>query len=384
MTEKLYYVDSHIKEFYACVTSVKRNEENNLYEVILDKTAFFPEGGGQTSDKGFIGTARVIDVQEIDGEIIHYTDTELCEKSEYFSKLDYEERFYKMQNHTGEHIISGIINRRFGFDNTGFHMGHDGVYVDYNGYLTAEELAEVEAEANIAVWENVKIITEFPDKNILPTLTYRSKLDLTENVRLVTIEGYDVCACCAPHVKLSGEVGIIKILESVKNKGGTRLRMLCGNDALADYNKRFSLMSRCANRLSIKQEDLDKAITKLEDEISSLKDKIYHMREELIEHRIENIGATEGNLCFFEDGLANNDMRKIMNRALPLCGGICAVFNGNDDIGYTYVAASKRVNLRETLEEMKIKLMARGGGAPELIQGSVAAKRADIEAFFEA
>ena len=231
MTVKLYDIDSHLSEFSATVLSC----ENAV--AVLDKTAFFPEGGGQTSDTGYIDGVKVNDVQIKDGVIYHYLESDIEVGKTVECKLLWDERFRKMQNHSGEHIISGIVHSLYGFDNVGFHLSKAEMTMDFDGVLTREDLLKIEKLANAAVWQNVKFNCYYPES--LENLEYRSKLDLTEDVRIVEIEGYDRCACCAPHVNTSAEIGVIKILDFCKLRGGVRLFVKCGSDALDDYNCRY-------------------------------------------------------------------------------------------------------------------------------------------------
>ncbi len=379
-TVKLYETDSHLSEFFASVISCEKNGEK--YRVVLDKTAFFPEGGGQEADTGFIGDSAVFDVQISSGIITHITDKPLVEGQSYNCKLDFEKRFRRMQNHSGEHIVSGIIHRNFGFDNVGFHMGHEDVTLDVNGILSEDDIREIEILANKVVAENVRINCEYPDPEILKNLEYRSKLDLTENIRIVTIEGYDACACCAPHVGRTGEIGIIKLLDHERNKGGTRIHILCGFDALSDYDARYHMIAEAAKLLSIKQDKLGEALKRLEAEISDLKHKNYELRNALYEYKISEIKATDGNICIFEEDTSKSDMRRLMNICISRCQGICAVFCGDDTKGYTFVASSKNADLCALASDMREKLSAKGGGSAEMIQGSVKSTKEEIKKYF--
>ena len=219
MTEKLYYVDAYIKDFSAKVIDVVTDSRG--IALVLDRTAFFPEEGGQSADTGYISDSSVLDVKERDGVIYHYVDKTLDVGTEAVCHINFDERFEKMQCHTAEHIISGAIHRLFGLDNVGFHLGKEEVTMDVNGYVTREQLDEVEMIVNRAVFDNVAVKTYFPSSRELTSLSYRSKLDLTENVRIVEVEGYDLCACCAPHVSRTGEIGLVKILDFEKHRGGT-------------------------------------------------------------------------------------------------------------------------------------------------------------------
>ena len=233
MTEKLFYQDSHRSTFTAIVQEVRPS--GNGYEIILDRTAFFPEGGGQSSDTGSLGGVSVSDVQEIDGKIIHYTDGPLVEGTEVEGCIDWTERFSKMQQHTGEHIVSGLIHKIYGYHNVGFHLGTDSVTLDFNGVVPKEKLHEIEQLANEAVAKNLPVQVLYPTDEELSKISYRSKIEIEGQVRIVVIDGYDVCACCAPHVKQTGEIGLIKLVGMQNYKGGVRISMLCGFRALEDY-----------------------------------------------------------------------------------------------------------------------------------------------------
>ena len=248
MTEKLFYRDSMIKNFQAEVLScIPLSEENDIntginYEVVLDRTAFFPEGGGQYADTGVLRLPdteiRVLDVRERQGVVFHCTDRPAQPKTAVTGVLDFEERFSKMQQHTGEHIVSGIVNRHFGYRNVGFHLGNEAVTMDYDGPLSKEKLRMIEREANQAVAEDIPIEVLYPTQTELDTITYRSKIEIEGQVRIVRIPGYDTCACCAPNVRTTGAIGIIKLTGAIHYKGGMRVNMLCGFRALKDYNRK--------------------------------------------------------------------------------------------------------------------------------------------------
>ena len=280
ITEKLYENNGMMKEFTANVLSAVPSDGG--YGVVLDRTAFFPEGGGQTADTGHIGAAAVRDVQIVDGEIVHFTDSDPG-SGEVLCRLDFEERFRKMQNHTGEHLVSGIVHSQFGYDNVGFHLGTDGVTVDFSGVLTESELEFVEYIANRVVGENVPVTVSYPTPEECAAMEYRSKLELTEGVRIVTIEGWDVCACCAPHVSQTGAVGGIKILSCENWKGGVRIRMLCGLDARDDYQKRLDNTVRISNMLSCKQLESADAVARLMKQSQAEREESAKLRRALLD-----------------------------------------------------------------------------------------------------
>ena len=261
MTTRLYDTDSHLREFTAAV--LRCEPAGARWRVVLDRTAFFPEGGGQPADTGALNGAAVTDVQEESGEVAHYTDAPLEPGTTAHGVIDWGKRFRRMQAHTGEHIVSGLVHTHYGYRNVGFHLGDETVTMDYDGELTWEQLMEIERLANEAVWRDVPVRIEYPAPEALVKMTYRSKLDLRENVRIVTVEGYDVCACCAPHVSRTGEVGAIKIVDSMRHRGGVRLTILCGADAQADYALRHAQVASLSHLLSVPRADVVAAAERL-------------------------------------------------------------------------------------------------------------------------
>lgn len=381
MAEKLYYIDSYIKDFVAVVKSCVYDGERWCVE--LDKTAFFPEGGGQAADSGYIGNVRVFDVQEKAGKIHHYTESEIVE-GEYSCSIDWEQRFRRMQNHSGEHIVSGLINKRFGYDNVGFHLAEDYVTLDFNGELTAEDIADIEFAANKAVWENVRIYAVFPEPEMLDSINYRSKLELTEDVRIVTVEGYDVCACCAPHVRRTGEIGIIKIIDHMKHRGGVRLTMLCGSDAYKDYARKQESAAEISALLSAKRDDIATAVKKFYNDLQNEKYQTAELKKSILKAESEKLTAIDGNYCFFYPAAFDiNSLRTLVNEAMKLCSGVAAAFSGSDETGYNYVMGSANIDLRAKSKEINAAISGRGGGSPEMIQGSAKAVRATLEDYFK-
>ena len=378
MTEKLYDKDSHLKEFSATVLSCEKLGEK--YAVKLDKTAFFPEGGGQVSDIGNIGEAAVLDVQIVGNEIIHYLSRPLNVGEEYACTLNWDRRFRNMQNHSGEHIVSGIVHRLYGLNNVGFHLGTE-MTVDFDGAISREQLLEVELLANKAVWENVPIRAYYPDEKELKALDYRSKLELTENVRIVDIEGYDLCACCAPHVKKTGEIGLIKILDSFKNKGGVRIFIKCGIDALDDYNDKYLNVQKISNLLSVKQYEAAAAVDRLSDENRQLKFEIASLKKRLIAEKAKSFVPETEKTAVFEEGLDIKELQLFADLLYKKSGGIRGVFSGQGG-NYSFAVCGEETELDLFFKEFKEKLNARGGGRNGVVQGTVAADKNEIEGFF--
>ena len=379
MTEKLYDMDSHLKAFTACVLSC--TEAGERYAVTLDRTAFFPESGGQYADTGLLGNARVLDVQEMSGELVHYTDKPLTVGETVSGELDWMQRFRRMQNHTGEHILSGFVFRKYGYHNVGFHLADGDMTVDFDGELSRAELDELETLCNLAVAENVPVICRYPAPDELKTMEYRSKLDLTENVRIVEIQGYDLCACCAPHVNRTGEVGSVKILDFMRHRGGTRIRMLCGLDAMEDSRKRYQATLEISGLLSVPQLDTPEAVRKLLENAEELKRQLAEARRTVLSMKAEALPATDGNLTIFEPELDMVSLRELVNAGMEKCGGICAAFSGAEG-DWKYIIGSRNVDLRSAAKAINGALRGRGGGKPEMIQGSCTASRQEIEAYF--
>ncbi len=381
MTIKLYDSDSYLQTFSAEVLSCA--PAGDRWRVILDQTAFFPEGGGQSPDPGTLGGAQVLDVQEEADGIAHYVDKPLNVGQTVTGEIDWPVRFRRMQNHTGEHIVSGICHRLYGYENVGFHLGEEAVTIDFSGELTWEQLMELERLANEAIWANVPVRAEYPDPAALKDMVYRSKLELTENVRIVTVEGYDVCACCAPHVHHTGEIGAIKILDSMRHRGGVRLTMICGTDTQLDYAKRTEQVKALSNLLSVPRDDVTQAVEKLKAEKEQLERTVAQRDQKLCDMRLKTLHETDGNLCIvdeFENPIA---MRELVNAGMALCGGVCAAFSGDDKNGYRYIIGSRTVDLRVEAKAINAALKGKGGGQTTMIQGSCTATKAEIEAYFQ-
>ncbi len=379
MTEKLYYADSHLKTFMARVLSCDRADRG--WAVILDRTAFFPEGGGQPADTGFLGGVRVLDVRECGEDILHYTDGPLEIGSPVFGELDWDKRFRRMQNHSGEHLVSGLVYRLYGFSNVGFHMGADCVTVDFDGELDREALDKIETLANIAVGENLPVKAYFPSPSALKRLKYRSKLELAEHVRIVKIKGYDVCACCAPHVSRTGEIGAIKLLEHERHRGGVRISMLCGLDALEDYRKRYASTAEISALLSAKHHEVAAAVRRVLDDLGALKLGLAEARKQLVLAKAALLPETDGNLCLFEPQLDTDSLRELVTLGMERCGGVCAGFTGVE-CDWKYVIGSRHADLRKAAKNINRALNGRGGGRPEMIQGAVSCSKKDIEEYF--
>ncbi len=366
-TEKLFYSDSHLFSFDAVVTDCR--ERGSGYALILDRTAFFPEGGGQRADTGYIGSERITDVQEKNGEILHYCSSPLPVGESYRCVLDAEQRYRRMQNHSGEHIVSGITHRLHGFDNVGFHMGDDCMTIDFDGELSWDEVKEIETLSNETVRADLPIVAFFPDREALASIQYRSKKELAGDVRLVTIGDVDCCACCAPHVSRTGEVGVIKILEMMRHRGGVRIELVCGMDALDDYRRKQDSVTAVSQLLSVKRNEVAPAVERIIADSGKKSERIAALSMELVRLSSEGIEATDGNIIIFNELLDEVGQRELVNRLVPRCGGIAGVFCGSDGDGYRYVIGSRSGDLRKSSKQINSLIGGRGGGTSEMIMG---------------
>lgn len=377
-TRRLFDENAYLAEFESTVLSCEKTEKG--FSVILDATAFFPEGGGQFPDMGTINGIEVLDVQEDkEGVIRHLLANEIPAGEKVAGKIDWLRRFDFMQQHSGEHIFSGIAHEKYGAANVGFHLGLYETTIDLDVPLGEEQISEIETLVNEAVYKNIPIEISYPSEEELEVLPYRSKKKLTGKIRIVTVPGYDICACCGTHVKTTGEIGIVKITAFQNYKGGTRLFMLCGKRAFMDYLSKNRDVIKVTNSLSVKPEELCMAVKRLENEITE--HKIYEsaLKKELFELKAEKLGTGE-KICVFEKNLSPDELRRY---CLTLTENfkIAGVFCGEDG-NYKYAVSSKTENCSAFAKEMNAVLNGRGGGKPELIQGGCSAKAEEIEDFF--
>ena len=380
-TQKLYYLDAHQKTFTAAVLSCVPGKHG--YDVVLDRTCFYPEGGGQPGDTGSLSGVRVTDTHKRGDEIVHFCDAPLAVGETVEGAIDYDRRFSFMQLHSGEHILSGIVHRRFGYENVGFHMGTDFVTIDFSGMLGPDDLAAVEAEANEWIWKNIPIRITWPSPDELAAIPYRSKKELTGQVRIVTIPDVDICACCGTHVSNTGEIGFVKIFSCVKFHDGVRLEILCGRRALQYMSALVEQNRRVSGLLSAKPLQTADAAARLLEAEAALKLRAAQLEEQVFAQKAQAL-AGAGNVLLFEPPMTPDSVRRLTDLVMTACGGRVAVFAGSDAEGYKYAVGEADGDLRQFVKELNAELHGRGGGKPFFAQGSVAASRAGIEAFFAA
>lgn len=379
MTEKLYEYDSYCRVFTATVLDCRSNGQG--YAVRLNRTAFFPEGGGQAADNGTLAGIAVRDVQIREDDIWHVTDAPLTEGDTVEGVLDWDTRFVRMQHHTAEHIVCSIAHRWHGYSNVGFHLGSEDVTLDLSGELTREQINAIEDEANRVVWANVAVTASVPSAEELATIRYRSKKELEGDVRLVTIEGVDCCACCAPHVSRTGEIGVIKLLDFIRYKGGVRIHLLCGSEALADYRRRYEQSAEISAILSVKQKDLTPAVCRLMAEKDALKQSLRETNRRLADAMVAAVEPTDKPVYWIGADWDMETLRHMVNGLTARCGGLCVVYSGTDG-AYTYVMGGTDA-LKSAAADMNAALTGRGGGNDLQVQGRVQATAAEIAAYWD-
>jgi alanyl-tRNA synthetase len=378
-TRKLFYEDCHLTTFTARVLTCEKTAKG--WAVTLDATAFYPEGGGQACDLGVLGGAKVLDVREQGAEIVHLCDSALEIGAEVTGTIDWNRRFDQMQQHTGEHILSGLINATFGYHNVGFHVGKEVMEVDFSGPMTLEQALALEAKANEAVWANLPIKCWVPSPEALPQVAYRTKRPLPWPVRIVEVPGYDRCACCGVHVERTGEVGIIKIVSVAKFHEGVRLGMLCGKRAYEYLGQVFEQNRMVSQAFSAKMPETGNAAQRMNEALAAEKFRAAGLEKRLFGYIAEAYRG-KGDVVHFEDGLTSAGVRELADAIAAVCTGTAAVLSGTEG-NFSVCLVNKHADIKELGSAMNKALNGRGGGKTGCFQGSLKATRSQIEAFFK-
>ena len=379
-TIRLYDQDSYATSFHAKVLSCIENkvDDSTSYAVILDQTLFFPEEGGQSPDKAILGNTDVLDVQIKDGIITHTLSAPLTVGQEIEGTIDWNHRFSNMQQHSGEHIFSGLVHNKFGFDNVGFHLSDQIVTMDFNGAISNEDIMNIEYEVNVAISKNVDITVSYPSSEELSNMEYRSKIEIDGPVRIVTITGYDACACCAPHVGKTGEIGGLKVMSVQNYKGGVRISILCGFRMLQAFREKADIINSLTNYLTTSQENLLDIVTKLKSTNQSLSSELASAKQTLFEQKLSNIPDQQIDVILFENCIDSKIARNVVNNLMKKHSGLCGIFIGDDISGYNYIIGSNTIDCKELSNSLRKKLDVKGGGNNKMIQGSVSSSKNTI------
>lgn len=410
-TQRLFYEDAYMKEFEATIEEMIFDDAG-LW-IRLNRTAFYPEGGGQPCDKGLICAKehfsdkentialQVTDVQERNGEIWHRVkvlhgpgeleiNDALCPESltakglipgaMVIGKIDENRRLDLMQQHSGEHMVSGLIHRTYGYDNVGFHLSMDSMTLDLSGDLSWEQLMDVERAVNRLIRKNLPVKIFYPSPEELKEIDFRSKKELSGEVRIVEVPGADTCACCGLHVSHTGEIGAVKMLSMQKWKNGVRIFMCCGERTenyarmLQEQNRKISVT------LSAKPEETADAVMRVSGELSKVKFELTGWKYRLFD-AIAAANAGKDRVTLFEEDLSMDDIRHLTDKLIKTCAGYCMVFSGDEENGYRYAVGKCGGDVRPLVKTMNEALSGRGGGKPELSQGTVRAGKAQVEAW---
>ena len=376
MTEKLYYADSFLTDFTARVLSCEA--DGDRFQVVLDRTAFYPEGGGQPADWGRLGEVRVTDVREREGSVLHLCGGPLAPGTEVRGEVDFARRFDLMQQHSGEHIVSGLICARYRCDNVGFHIGRELVTIDFNADIPPEDLPSIEAAANAYIWRDRAPEIRLLSGEALERAVYRSKKVIPGEVRLVSFPEADCCACCGTHVARAGQVGLVKLLTCQKFREGVRIEMAAGGRAVWYCSHILEQNTRISQALSAKPAETAAAVDRLQRELYALRGRVSALEEADFARKAEAL-AGAGDTVLFEGEMSADSLRRLADAVTEVCGGRCLIFAGSDEIGYKYAAGQRGGDLRSFVKNMNAALSGRGGGKPAFAQGSVTAGRARIE-----
>lgn len=379
-TEKLYYQDAYLREFTAEVISCEPAKD--AWKVVLNRTAFYPEGGGQPADHGTLGGVQVLDVHEKEGIVYHTCSAPLEAGQAVQGAIDWGRRFDHMQQHSGEHILSGIICRRFQCDNVGFHLGAEAVTIDFNAEITWEQVLEVEQEANAFICADKPVEITYPTPEGLAALDYRSKKELTGQVRIVAFPGADCCACCGTHVRQSGAINVIKILSCQKFREGVRMEILCGDRAFRYLSGVYEQARGIGQRLSVKPLETQAAVERLEGELAAGKERLAEL-EQIAFAAIAAGEAGRGDVLLFQSSMRPDSLRRLADAVGKACGGLAAVFAGEGAQWNYALVHGGGADITSLVKELNGKLHGRGGGRNGFAQGSAAASREEIEQFFK-
>lgn len=380
MQDARYYHHPDERSFDATVTGC-RDYKDGLFAVTLSDTLFYPEGGGQPGDTGTLSGVRVTDTRLSGDEIIHVCAAELPVGQTVHGELDWERRFRHMQCHTGEHIFSGIAHELYGCNNVGFHLSRDCVTIDFDRVLTAEQLEEVERQTNEAVFADVPTVISYPDADTLRTLNYRSKKELTGTVRIVEAGGRDVCACCGLHVARSGMVGCVKVGTQTPHRGGIRLTLLIGWDAVRDYDQKQKSVTEISHILSAKPHEVAQAVELMASRNDRYKAAVIALHEQIFRLKAALLPSDQDRLWSFAENLSPVQIRQFAD-ILAEQTGWAAVFSEAPNGGYQYAICGHNVDVRPICKELNQALNGHGGGKPAVVQGAVQASQSEIETFF--
>lgn len=380
MMDELFYKRPDDIEFDTDVVSCVKGEKG--YEVVLKDTLFYPEGGGQLCDTGEINGISVIDVQRKEDVIVHTMTAPLEVNRKVHGKIDVIVRKDHTEAHSAEHIISGIVHHMFGYDNVGFHMG-EVITMDFNGPITQEQVKDIETKANMVIREDHPIYITYPSSEELSHMTYRSKKELSGTVRIVEVEGIDVCACCGTHVSSTGRIGIIHILSCEKHKQGVRMRMLAGRRAMVYIQTAMSCLNGISKELCVPVQDTLSAVQSTLHKKAQLEGQLHAKILEEAEQIYQSMVEDQKISTMFLTDMNSSDIAKFADRLVKEKHCYTAGVFNKEENGYRYVLLCEKDFPQGFAKVFNAKINGRGGGRGNVIQGSCQAERDVIEKILE-
>lgn len=357
--EALFYREPYCSKFEAEVLRCEGPDQEGKFHIVLDDTAFYPEGGGQPGDRGILGGVKVLDTRYEGDEITHLTETALKPGEKVHGQIDFVRRFELMQQHSGEHMISGIAHKLYGCDNVGFHINEEEMTLDFNRALSAGQIKKIEDLANQAVFQNLPLEITFPDEGELAEIDYRSKKELEGAVRLITVPGVDCCACCGTHLRYSGEVGLIKIARAENYKGGVRLTALCGARALRDYQKLAEQAQKIAGLYSVKPREFFPEMAQPLLEIERL-NSLVDARDQLLADILTS-SATVQSLLWLDSSFQKKKFKNLAKYAARRLEGVAILLLPREDEDVKKSEGSQKIDKIETAAPVENNAKAETG-----------------------
>lgn len=376
MTERLYELQPTLNTCQAEVLSCEQTELG--WRVELDRTVLFPEGGGQLCDRGIIAGAAVYSVLEENGRVLHLCENAVPVGSQVNVELNRALRQYHSQQHTGEHILSHAFWKLFGAVNIGFHSSEERITIDLDQELDREQCSQAERYANEQIWRNGKVDILYRNREDMADLNIRKVTDKAEGLlRVVVIEGGDVCTCCGTHVERTGSVGMIKIVSIQRHRGGTRLEAVCGSRALEDYAAKANLVYQLSCNLSCGADSMVERIESLKAENRDLSARLHSCSARLMDYlaadALRSCDERKGKKCVMVPLEGNaKEAKQLLNRLIAEDNVMAGVFYADGGrVGYL-IAKSKGISLscREVSAIANGLLNGKGGGSDAFAQGS--------------
>ncbi|WP_409288658.1 alanyl-tRNA editing protein [Peribacillus sp. SCS-37] len=367
MTVKLFYLEPELTEWHTTVTHTEKEE--GYYMISLAETAFYPEGGGQPADSGEIDGIPVLDVVERDGIIQHKLNS-IPRDGEVVCRLNRERRTEHTQHHSGQHLLSAVCQQLYGYETISFHLGRDSVTIDLDTpELSTQQLNEIENMANSYIMENRPVSAFQVGYEEMKKLPLRKLPKVTEDIRIVTIEGIDVSACCGTHVARTAEIGILKLLKTEKQRGKTRLHFICGRRALKAFQELHLTMSALASRFSTSTSEVLKKAVRLEEDLAAAHKEITRLQAENLDYLAAGIiHEQNGNIIEYESDDVKDSHQALCRKLADQSSRPALVTNARECRLFIAVPDSSSLPLAKWFKENLRSFNGRGGGSATAAQ----------------